>query len=222
VVSVRDTGTGMPEEVAQRAFEPFFTTKALGKGTGLGLSQVYAMARQSGGIVRINSRPGAGTAVHILLRRGGATEGPGTDVVPSRPAAGSTFPAATILVIDDDEDVRSWLLAALGLMGHRAFGAASGAEGLERIESDPDLAPDLVIVDFAMPAMNGAEVVRALRRTRPALPVILATGYADTGEVETVADPHLDVLRKPFELEQLESTLRARLPPRQNDSPRRG
>jgi PAS domain S-box-containing protein len=210
VVRVEDTGTGMPEEVAQRAFEPFFTTKSLGKGTGLGLSQVYAMARQSGGTVRLDSRPGAGTTVHIFLRR--AAEGQSDEQDPSgtHTAAAPSSPAATILVIDDDDDVRTWLLSALGLMGHRAVGAANGAEGLSRLDCDPDL----VIVDFAMPEMTGAEVVRALRRTRPDLPVILATGYADTGEVETVTDPRLDVLRKPFELDELEATLRARLLPR--------
>jgi CheY-like chemotaxis protein len=110
-------------------------------------------------------------------------------------------------VIDDDDDVRGWLLSALTMLGHRALGAASGTQGLARLDADPDL----LIVDFAMPEMNGAEVVREVRKHRPDVPVILATGYADTGEVETVVDPNLVVLRKPFELEILEATLRDRL-----------
>ena len=109
-------------------------------------------------------------------------------------AEASAAARSTILVIDDDDDVRGWLLSALAMLGHRALGAASGAEGLARLDADPDL----LIVDFAMPEMNGAEVVREVRKVRPDVPVILATGYADTGEVETVVDPNLVVLRKPF------------------------
>ena len=219
VVCVRDTGTGMPDEVAQRSFEPFFTTKSLGKGTGLGLSQVYAMARQSGGTVRIDTRPGEGTVVRIFLRRALVETPAGAALSEAGPVAEApTAARSTILVIDDDDDVRGWLLSALSMLGHRALGAASGAEGLARLDADPDL----LIVDFAMPEMNGAEVVREVRKLRPDVPVILATGYADTGEVETVVDPNLVVLRKPFELEILETTLRDRLATRQARAAPRG
>jgi PAS domain S-box-containing protein len=206
-VRVRDTGTGMPEEVAQRAFEPFFTTKGLGRGTGLGLSQVYAMARQAGGTARLESRPGEGTTVRILLRR--APEGreaePAAAEAPTRSVARG---GATVLVIDDDPDVRRWLVQALHALGHRVVEAADGNAGLALLDRGTDLA----VVDFAMPGMNGAEVVRALRHERADLPIVLVTGYADTGVLGTVADPGILVLRKPFDLDALEIALAEHLP----------
>jgi PAS domain S-box-containing protein len=207
VIRVADTGVGMSSEVARRAFEPFFTTKGVGKGTGLGLSQVYAMARQSGGTVRLDSKSGGGTAVDIFLPRDEAAavaeEHPTDAPSPKEDASLS----ATILVVDDDEDVRRWLAAALAMMGHRVIEAADGPAGLRALHDDTDL----LLVDFAMPGMSGAEVVEAARRLKADLPVILVTGFADTDAVEAIADPGLTVLRKPFELEELEATLKARL-----------
>ncbi len=206
VVVVEDTGTGMSPEVARRAFEPFFTTKGLGKGTGLGLSQVYAMAQQSGGTVRLDSEPGRGTTVRIVLPGAEASE---VEDAPSEAlaASGDGQLGATILVIDDDEEVRRWLVAALAVLGYDVIEAADGPSGLRELERGPDL----LLVDFAMPGMNGAEVVQAARKLRPDLPVVLVTGFADTETVEAITDHGLTVLRKPFELDELEAALNERL-----------
>lgn len=206
-VEVRDWGLGMTREVAARAFEPFFSTKGPGRGTGLGLSQVYSMARQAGGTARIDSAPGRGTSVRILLRRAEPPAPPPGEHGAEGREEERGARGATILVVDDDEDVRGWLATALGLAGYRVTTAEDGPAGLRALEAGADL----LLVDFAMPGMNGAEVIEAARARRPDLPVVLATGYADTGAIERVAGTDLTVLRKPFELEELEAAIAARL-----------
>nr|WP_281282905.1 PAS domain-containing protein [Rubellimicrobium rubrum] len=206
LICVRDTGTGMTPEVAQRAFEPFFTTKGLGRGTGLGLSQVYAMARQSGGTVRLNTHPGQGTAVCVFLRQAErALEGERTTGMAKREQDGTT--GATILVIDDDDLVRRSLVAEIEALGHRVLEASSGSEGLSVLDQEPDV----IVVDFAMPGMNGAEVAEAVRRTRPDLPIIFVTGYGDTAAIAQAMGESSLVLRKPFEFEELEAALSRQL-----------
>jgi PAS domain S-box-containing protein len=207
VLHVKDTGTGMPPDVAQRAFEPFFTTKGRGKGTGLGLSQVYAMARQSGGTVRLDTQPNQGTTVCLFLRRAETPASERNDIPAGRAGEDAVRPAATILVVDDDDDVRRSLVSALETMGYGVIEAADGSSGLAGLDREPDV----MVVDFAMPGMNGAEVVQAARTIRPDLPIILATGYADTSAIESLADPTLVVLRKPFELDELDAALRGKL-----------
>jgi CheY-like chemotaxis protein len=208
LICVKDTGTGMTPEVARRAFEPFFSTKGLGKGTGLGLSQVYAMARQSGGTVRLDTHPGRGTTVCVFLRRA-------ERVIEEDLAAASAVAepeptgGATILLIDDDDAVRRSLVASLEALGHRVLEASNGPDGLSALEQGPDL----LLVDFAMPGMNGAEVAEAARRTRPDLPIVFVTGYADTAAITQAAGGCL-VLRKPFGLHDLEAALDLRLKPR--------
>jgi len=201
-LSVADTGSGMPAEVAARAFDPFFTTKGVGKGTGLGLSQVYGMARQAGGTVRIESRPGAGTTVRICLPRTAAPARAGAEPEPS--AAMAVESAATILVVDDDPDIRRMLAASLDALGYRVLEAEDGPSGLAALDGG---APDLVVVDFAMPGMNGAEVAKAVRERRPELPIVFASGYADTAAIEAVAGKDAAVLRKPFRIDQLQAVL---------------
>ena len=163
----------MPPEVVERAFEPFFTTKEVGKGTGLGLSMVYGMARQSGGAARIESRPGEGTAVKLYFRKAdgeGAMEaaGPAGD----QPLADARRAAESILVIDDDPDVRGFIADALDEQGYRVREAADGREGLAELQREQ---ADLVIIDFIMPGLSGAEVARKIRAQapRPADPVRL-------------------------------------------------
>jgi len=189
---VSDTGTGMPAEVKAKAFDPFFTTKGVGKGTGLGLSMVYGVARQSGGTARIESEEGRGTTVSVLLpRTSGATSADASSDAPS-PAA--PYGKLKILVVDDEPGVRQVLVDGLAEEGHDVSSASDGPEGLEQLRRQEF---DLLIVDFAMPLMNGAEVVKAARLIRPGQKVLFVTGYSDTAAIEEAAGD-APVVRKPF------------------------
>jgi len=201
-LSVADAGTGMPGEIAERAFEPFFTTKALGKGTGLGLSQVYAAVRQSGGSVRIESVVGTGTIVRLLLR----STDPVPDGLEQRPHQEQSHGVtATILVVDDDPDVRTFLSESLLTLGYRGIMKEDGASALAAFDG---IKPDAMIVDFAMPGMNGTEVVRRARERRPDLPIIFASGYSESVAVKAAMSEHSRVLQKPFNVHELQSALR--------------
>ncbi len=208
-VTVADTGLGMAPEVAARAIEPFFTTKRFGKGTGLGLAQVYGIARQSGGSVRIESGEGAGTAVHILLpRANGVSADPRGNEGGSAGALVEAARGAHILVVDDDTDVRDFLAGALTDLGHRVDTACDGAEALIALEL---ALPELMLADFAMPGMNGAELAKSARARFPDLPMIFVTGFAESEQLEgALAD--VPVLRKPFGLAELDAAIRAALP----------
>jgi CheY-like chemotaxis protein len=195
---VSDTGVGMPAEVAARAFDPFHTTKGVGKRTGLGLSQVYGIARQAGGVARIESRPGQGTTIRVLLR--GTDIAIGTETVAATDDNEVTTQSATVLVIDDDADVRRFLADSLDTLGYRVTAAEDGHTGLRALES---VAPDVMVVDFAMPGLNGAEVAEAAWARLPRLPIVFASGYADTAAIEEVAGPDTPVLRKPFRIDEL-------------------
>jgi CheY-like chemotaxis protein len=199
MIAVGDTGTGMTAEVKTRAFEPFFTTKEVGKGTGLGLSMVYGVARQSGGAAAIESEPGKGTTVALFLPRAGAQPAQR----PSEPMTAAPPPssrAARVLVVDDDRDVREVTVAALADLGHEVTGLASGQAALDLLDRGVPI--DLLIVDYAMPGMNGAEVVARARAKLPRLSMVLITGYAEAG---LAADLPADVrlVRKPFRVAEL-------------------
>ncbi|CAN5595726.1 hypothetical protein BH10PSE4_BH10PSE4_22230 [soil metagenome] len=196
-LSVSDNGSGMPDEVKARAFDPFFTTKGVGKGTGLGLAQVYGIAKQAGGVARISSTPGGGTTVTLLL--------PHTDrdvPVVAEPARGEprVRPGATILVVDDDDDVRAFIRDALEAMGYGVRDVSNGFAALDALNTGP---VDLLLVDFAMPGMNGAEVARAALTRRPDLNVLFASGYAETAALQNAAGAAVVVIRKPFDIDQL-------------------
>jgi len=204
-LAVSDTGTGMPADVAQRAFDPFFTTKGVGKGTGLGLSQVYGMARQAGGTARIRSATGMGTTVSIFLR---VTDGEDARDT-ARPAAddaGSAEPAC-ILVVDDDPGVRQFLVDSLESFGYAVLQAADGKAGLAMLDT---ARPDAMIVDYAMPGMTGAEVATLAKSRMPDLPILFASGYAETSALSTLTDTAL-VLRKPFRVSELHIAIRRAL-----------
>jgi PAS domain S-box-containing protein len=209
-LTISDTGVGMPADVAERAFEPFFTTKEVGKGTGLGLSMVYGMARQSGGAARIESAPGKGTAVKLLFREAdGAiaeTAAGGEEAVRgmSRPAP------LSILVIDDDPDVRGFIVATLEEQGYKVRHASDGPEGLAVLEKE---AADLVIVDFIMPGMSGADVATKILAKRPGQPILFVSGYSETEAVKRTA-PDVPLLAKPFRSDALEKAVRAAIAPR--------
>ena len=197
-LAVRDTGRGMSADVVKRAIDPFFTTKGVGKGTGLGLSQVYGAMRQAGGSVRIESQPGEGTVVRLLLRRTDELAPNSGDM--QEPSPQARF-SARILVIDDDPDVRRFLQDSLDSLGFEVIEAEDGYAGLAALERS---APDLLIVDFAMPGLNGAEVAKRVQEHRPDLPIIFATGFADSSAIEAVVGKEAAVLRKPFGLDDLQ------------------
>ena len=208
-LTISDTGVGMPPEVAERAFEPFFTTKEVGKGTGLGLSMVYGMARQSGGGARIESAPGKGTTVKLLFRKADDTEieaaagidEPVSRVVPLAPLS--------VLVIDDDPDVRGFIVNSLEEQGYRVRAASDGREGLAAIERET---PDLVVLDFIMPGLSGADVARRIRAKRPDQPILFVSGYSQTEAVKRTA-PDAALLAKPFRAEALHKAVRNALAP---------
>jgi PAS domain S-box-containing protein len=206
-LSITDTGLGMTPEVLARAFEPFFTTKEVGKGTGLGLSMVYGMARQSGGSVKIESEPGVGTTVRLYFRR--------ADRDAEVPASGGKTGdelrrdrgGAKVLVIDDDEDVRHFVAASLEEYGHEVIEAADGVNGIERFGA---IEPDLVIIDYIMPGLSGAEVAAHIVATKPGQPILFVSGYNETDEIRKVA-PDAHILAKPFRAATLEDAVRAAL-----------
>jgi len=204
-LAVSDTGMGMPIDVAQRAFDPFFTTKGVGKGTGLGLSQVYGMARQAGGTARIRSATGHGTTVSIFLC---VTDGEDARDA-ARTAADDTAGADTacILVVDDDPGVRQFLADSLESFGYAVLQAVDGKAGLAMLET---ARPDAMIVDYAMPGMTGAEVAKLAKSRMPDLPILFASGYAETSALSTLTDTAL-VLRKPFRVSELHIAIRRAL-----------
>jgi signal transduction histidine kinase/ActR/RegA family two-component response regulator len=208
-LTVSDTGTGMPPEVAERAFDPFFTTKGVGKGTGLGLSQVYGVARQAGGEARIVSETGRGATVSLLLRRSATPIA--ADATPD--TAHSVIAQAvnaTILVVDDDGDVRALVCDTLEMLGYRVLAADSGQAALAVLDRTR---PDLVLMDFAMPGMNGAEAAGLARQRWSEMPIVFASGYADTAAVENALGGQAVILRKPFDMDELATTLATALRP---------
>jgi signal transduction histidine kinase/ActR/RegA family two-component response regulator len=198
-LSVSDTGAGMPADVRARAFDPFFTTKGVGKGTGLGLAQVYGIAKQAGGVARIDSDPGQGATVTLLLPCAGGVADAGG--VAAEPAEGApVVNGARVLVVDDDDGVRAFICEALQSVGYEVEVALNGAEALEALDRG---APDLVLLDFAMPGLNGAEVAVEARRRVPDLPILFASGYAESAALEAAVGPSAVLLRKPFATDRL-------------------
>jgi PAS domain S-box-containing protein len=208
-LTISDTGMGMEEEVAARAFEPFFTTKEVGKGTGLGLSMVYGMARQSGGTARIDSVPGEGTAVRLLFRAA-EPDSAAVEAALGRAERAETKAdrePASILVIDDDPDVRGFIAETLEEGGYRVTQAADGREGLMAAARDK---PDLVIIDFIMPGLSGADVANRLLAKRPRQAILFVSGYSETEAVRRVS-PQAPLLAKPFRADALDKAVRGAL-----------
>jgi signal transduction histidine kinase len=209
-LAIADTGTGMTAEVLAKAFDPFFTTKEPGKGSGLGLSQVYGLIQQSGGTTRIESAVGRGTTVtlYLPLAKAGAGEIPRrAPAIPAPEArkqtAGVDGPPrrrARILLLDDDPMVRFATAGLLRDAGHPVVAAESAQEALQLLRDEADIG--LFVVDFAMPDMSGDEVVREAHLTRPALPVLFITGYADVAALQDRL-----TLQKPFSGEELLQTV---------------
>jgi signal transduction histidine kinase/CheY-like chemotaxis protein len=190
-----DTGEGMSSETRARAFDPFYTTKAVGKGSGLGLSQVYGFALQSGGRCEIDSTPGIGTTVTLLLPL--AEEAPARSPVK---AGESSVTTGTILMVEDDEGVGAMVAEMLTDLGYHVTRALSAQQALDRLE-EGGFGVDVVFSDIIMPGgMNGIDLARELKRRRPDLPILLTTGYGGNEEL----DPHdFPVLRKPYDQNEL-------------------
>ena len=198
-VSVSDTGSGMDADTLSRAIEPFFTTKMAGKGTGLGLSQVYGFATQSGGDIRMDSTPGEGTRVTLLLPCSGGAQQKQPDETVGALEAQRT---GRILLVEDNEEVGDFAHTLLGELGHRVQWARSAEQALELARQQSF---DAVLSDIVMPGMSGIELAEQLHLLQPGLPVILTTGYSDQlAETGTGGRP---VILKPYRLETLARAL---------------
>jgi len=197
-LSVRDTGPGMSEDVMERAFEPFFTTKPLGKGSGLGLSQVLGLAKQLGGGVRLDAEPGQGVEVTVYLPISPALDSSKPLELPADPPRARSD--ARVLVVDDDPDVRRFIVDLLEDSGYAVASAVDGPAGLDTLEKQGPF--DLLLLDFAMPGMTGSEVARTVRAANPDQPILMMTGYLEHEAVlsELGAQP---MLQKPFDPSEL-------------------
>ncbi len=209
LVSVTDTGKGMPSEVAERAFDPFFTTKGAGKGTGLGLSQVHGFIRQSGGHLKIYSEPGQGTTVKLyLLRHQGETRpdvdlGEGAGARPGLPQA----QGEVVLVVEDDDRVRHVSADALRELGYTVMQAPDAHHALAMIATPSRI--DLLFTDVVMPDVNGRQLAERAKAARPELRVLYTTGYTRNAIVHNgTLDPGVELLPKPFTIEQLARKVR--------------
>ena len=189
-ITVRDTGIGMDEQTLARAIEPFFSTKGVGKGTGLGLSMVHGLAAQLGGVLNLTSSPGKGTVAEIWLPQ--AAEAAAAEDVESRPPVRAPR-QATILLVDDEELVRMGTAEMLSDLGYTVVEANSAAEALRLLRSREP--PDLMITDYLMPGMNGAELIELANPLAPAMKLMLITGYSNIAEGPAASVPRL---AKPF------------------------
>jgi len=205
VLAVRDTGAGMPADVAARAFEPFFTTKDVGKGTGLGLSMVYGFAKQSNGQAQIDSEVGKGTTVRVYLPRSVGTPPP--PVAPPSAAVGSR--AETILVVEDDADVRTLTCIQLRALGYGVLDAPNARDALLLLERNPGIS--LLLTDLMMPGgMDGMTLGNLAVRRNPGIKVLYMSGYAETLMVDGGGEERGPaLLHKPFRKQQLADTVRA-------------
>ena len=207
-ITVTDTGVGMDEATRARAFEPFFTTKPLGQGTGLGLSQLYGFVRQSNGLVRLDSEPGQGTVVRLHLPRHQDPRRSGDEPARrSEPKAASA--GDTVLLVEDEGEVRVIAAEYLRDLGYTVLEVANGSEALRLLRSGTRV--DVLVTDVGLPGeLNGRQVADAARECRPGLPVLFITGYAD-GALDSQLAPGMQVIGKPFALDALASRVKAML-----------
>jgi signal transduction histidine kinase len=205
-ITVADTGHGMQPEVIARIFEPFFTTKEVGKGSGLGLSQVYGFVKQSGGHILVDSQPGKGTTISIYLPRAmPSAKRPAQEDGSPRDVVGGD---ETVLIVEDNEDVREVASVIVDSLGYRVLGAADAHEALTLLSRGRGI--DLMMSDIVMSGgIDGFELARRARKLRPALPILLISGFpAEAGSAEACEFP---ILRKPYRREELARQIRAAL-----------
>lgn len=209
LVAVTDNGTGMTDEVKQRAFEPFFTTKTTGAGTGLGLSMVYGFVRQSGGHIQIYSEPGQGTSIRLFLPavQGSLVSSQAEDSLPLT----LDYPGGdeVILAVEDDARVRRVTIARLESMGYKVYEASNGFEALDVLDKHDDIA--LVFTDIAMPGMSGDQLAEHVRERWPHIRILFTSGYAEPAVAgkEMAADESW--LKKPYTARELAVQLRSLL-----------
>jgi signal transduction histidine kinase/DNA-binding response OmpR family regulator len=207
LVSVTDTGIGMAPEVLKQVFEPFFTTKG-GRGTGLGLSQVYGFANQSGGGVALHSDPGIGTTARIYLPKAEAVAAASQESTATNAVAPRGRPGETILVVEDDQDVRSYTVGSLRDLGYGVVEAADAASALEVLSREP--AVRLLFTDLGLPGgVDGKVLSERARRLRPSLRVLITTAYAASALIhDGRLDAGIELLAKPFTFEALAARIR--------------
>ena len=206
-IAVTDTGSGMGKDVIERAFEPFFTTKESGQGTGLGLSQVYGFVKQSGGHVKIYSEAGEGTTIKIYLPRffGRASAAEEKAAAPRRGRSGES-----VLVVEDDSDVRDYVVETLASLGYKVFEAGEAESALRLLDENPSV--HLLLTDVVMPGMNGRKLAEEARLRRPDLKILYMTGYSRNAIMhQGRLDNGVDLLQKPISSEQLASAVRKML-----------
>jgi two-component system, cell cycle sensor histidine kinase and response regulator CckA len=213
LIEVSDTGTGMTPEVMHKIFEPFFSTKEIGRGTGLGLSTVYGIVKQTGGYIFPESEPGNGTVIRVYLPRyvetAAEVEQSKVERRPEKPK--DLTGRGTVLLVEDEDAVRSFAARALGQRGYNVLQATTGAEALEVFESHQGEV-DLVVSDVVMPEMDGPTLCEKLRRDRPDLKVIFISGYAEDAFRQHLAENEdFMFLQKPFDLKELAAAVKAAL-----------
>ena len=208
LIAISDTGRGMSPEVLTRAFEPFFTTKEIGHGTGLGLSQVYGFVKQSGGHVKIYSEPGQGTSVKLYFPRAKLQANESADDDQGAPEGGAR---ETVLVVEDDRDLRAYLVEVLRELDYRVIGAHDSVAALGFLEQ-PGIRIDLMLTDVVMPGMNGRELSERARQLRAGLKVLFMSGYSRNAVVhQGRVDLDVQLIQKPVALSELAARIREML-----------
>ena len=222
-IDVIDTGTGIPPDIVDKIFEPFFSTKEVGKGTGLGLSTVYGIVKQTGGFIYVDSETGKGTSFRIFLPRHHPEKEVASDPVAANGAAREASAEAkprtdltgqgTILLVEDEEGLRSLNARGLRSRGYSVIEASNGVEALEALE-EKDGAVDLVVSDVVMPEMDGPTLLKTMRGKNPDLKIIFVSGYAeDAFEKSLPENQQFAFLPKPFTLSQLVAAVKETMTP---------
>ncbi|WP_053005919.1 PAS domain S-box protein [Kiloniella spongiae] len=208
LVKVQDTGHGIPSEIIDRIFDPFFSTKEVGAGTGLGLSTVYGIVKQSGGFVFVDSTADQGTVFSLLLPHFQEDAQDQEELVAEIPKAQDLTGRGNILLVEDEDAVRSFSARALENKGYKVLEANSGEAALEILQQDGETI-DLVITDVVMPKMDGPTLIKTLYKTHPDLKVIFISGYTEDSFRKTLdVDSAIEFLPKPFSLKQLASKVK--------------
>jgi two-component system cell cycle sensor histidine kinase/response regulator CckA len=218
LIEVADTGTGMSAEVMSKIFEPFFTTKGVGKGTGLGLSSVYGIVKQSGGFIVPESELGQGTTFKVYLPRHVVEDGEENEALQSQKnaakkksiKAGDLTGTGTVLLVEDEVEVRQFAVRALKRQGYQVLEATDGVEALELMRANPGTI-DIVVSDVVMPEMDGPTLFKELRKENPAIKVIFVSGYPNEAFRESLGSEDFAFLPKPFSLPELAAKVKEEL-----------